>query len=46
MFADDVLHYRAITKQEDLDKTQSDINTTAKWSDDNFLKLNPKNANL
>ena len=42
LFADDVLHYRAISKQEDFDTTQSDINIIAKWSDDNFLKLNPK----
>ena len=33
---------RAISKEEDFDTTWSDINTIAKWSDDNFLKLNPK----
>ena len=41
LFADDVLFYRVISRQEDFIATQKDIDTIAKWSDENYLILNP-----
>ena len=35
LFADDVLFYWVISKQEDFIATQKDIDTIAKWSDEN-----------
>ena len=41
-FADDVCIYRPIYSRNDYELVQEDILAVEKWSDDNFLTLNPQ----
>ena len=46
LYADDTLLYRVITLPDDYIKLQGDINTLARWVDDNNLTLNTNKINV
>jgi len=46
MFADDTKIWRVISKAEDSDDLQQDLNKLAKWSDKWLLRFNPEKCKV